>query len=118
MLYSEVLKDPKVFARIYKKGRRCSCGYAYAYFMKNRSPYNRFGVTAGKKVGGAVQRNRAKRIIRAAYRKNEMKLPLGYDIVIVANKDTVLKKSQDLDILFMRLSKDMRTSENDPERNN
>lgn len=58
-------------------------------------------------MGGAVERNRAKRIIRAAYRKNELLLPLGYDIVIVARADINGRKSQDLDPLLQKLSKEM-----------
>ncbi len=112
MLYSETLKDPKVFSRIYRKGQRSGCACAAAYYQKNRSPYNRVGVTVPKKIGGAVERNRAKRIIRAAYRKNELLMPLGYDIVIVAGGKINGMKSTDLDILFRRLSKDMKKSEN------
>ena len=45
---------------------------------------NRLGITVGKKVGGAVQRNRARRIIRQAYRETESMFPTGLDLVIVA----------------------------------
>ena len=107
MLYTDILKDPKVFAKIYRKGRRVSGPGVAAYFILNRRPFNRFGITAGKKVGGAVQRNRAKRIIRAAYRKNELLLPIGYDIVIVARPDIAQKKSTELDGFMKKLSKEM-----------
>lgn len=112
MLYTEILKDPKVFARLYKKGGKVGAPGALAYYLKTRRPSNRFGITAGKKVGGAVERNRAKRIIRAAYRKNELLLPLGYDIIVVARPDIAGKKSQDLDALFHKLSREMRNREN------
>lgn len=118
MLYSETLKDPKVFSKIYKKGGKTGNIFAVAYFMRNRLPYNRIGITAGKKIGGAVERNRAKRIIRAAYRKNELLFPLGFDIVIVARQEIAGKKSQDLDVMFLKLAKDMKNSENHPKRNN
>ena len=107
MLYTDILKDPAIFSRIYKKGTRASGSGVVVYFFANRRPYNRFGITAGKKIGGAVERNRAKRIIRAAYRKNELLLPLGYDIVIVARADINGRKSTDLDGFFVRLSKEM-----------
>lgn len=54
------------------------------YVRNNRLKCKRLGITAGKKVGGAVQRNRAKRVIRAAYRGAESLLPNGMDMVIVA----------------------------------
>ena len=54
------------------------------YVRKNRRKYNRLGITVGKKVGCAVKRNRARRIIRQAYRETEHLLPTGIDLVIVA----------------------------------
>ncbi len=107
MLYTDILKDPKVFAKIYKKGRRVSGPGVAAYFILNRRPFNRFGITAGKKVGGAVQRNRAKRIIRAAYRKNELLLPIGYDIVVAARADILKRKSTDLDGFMKKIANAM-----------
>lgn len=104
MLYTEILKDPGVYTRLYKKGARVHSNGAVAHFMPNKCSYNRFGITVGKKVGGAVERNRAKRIIRAAYRKNELLLPLGYDIVIVARPELNGKKSTELDAFFSKLS--------------
>ena len=115
MLYTEILKDSKVFARMYKKGDRLGSPTAVAYFSKNRRPVNRFGITVGKKIGGAVERNRAKRIIRAAYRKNELLLPIGYDIILVARPDINGKKSTDLDGFMRRLSKEMRIHEKAPD---
>lgn len=112
MLYTEILKDAKVFSKMYKKGARVGYPGAVAYYLKNRRPNNRFGITVGKKVGGAVERNRAKRIIRAAYRKNELLLPIGYDIIIVVRPDIAGKKSQELDGLMRKLSKDMKDHEN------
>jgi ribonuclease P protein component len=51
----------------------------------------RYGITAGKKVGGAVQRNRARRLIREAYRLlvKEGRIRPGLDIVFVARADCV-----------------------------
>lgn len=110
MLYTEILKDPKVFSRLYKKGERTGGAGLTAYCLPNKRPYNRLGITAGKKVGGAVQRNRAKRIIRAAYRKNELILPIGYDIVIVARPEINGKKSDGLDRFYQRLAAQIKNS--------
>lgn len=107
MLFTKVLKDSAVFSKIYRKGLRSAGAGAVVYFMPNRRPFNRFGITAGKKIGGAVERNRAKRILRAAYRKNEIELPIGYDIVAVARGDILKLKSTELDSLFLRLKKEM-----------
>ena len=108
MLFTTVLKDNKAFLRCYKKGRFCADSFVAAYFYPNGSPYNRLGITAGKKQGCAVTRNRIKRIERAAYRLNEAEFPLGYDIVFVGRNDIGEKKTQDIErFIKKRLIKEM-----------
>ncbi len=97
MLFTTVLKDNKAFLRCYKKGRFAAEKFIAAYFYPNGSPYNRVGITAGKKQGNAVTRNRIKRIVRAAYRLNEASFPIGYDIVFVGRNDISEKKTQDIE---------------------
>ena len=50
----------------------------------NQFDHNRIAVIAGRSVGGAVQRNLAKRRIRSAYQELTPQLHQGYDLVIVA----------------------------------
>ena len=84
MLFTETLNQNADFQRLYRSGAFCSLGSALIYVKPNGLPCNRLGITAGKKIGNAVKRNRAKRIIRAAYAAAELKLPIGLDIVVVA----------------------------------
>jgi len=84
MLFTEKLNENADFQRLYRKGAFCSLGAALIYVMPNKLPFNRLGITAGKKIGNAVKRNRAKRIIRAAYTAAELQMPVGIDIVVVA----------------------------------
>ncbi|MCM1507345.1 MAG: ribonuclease P protein component [Ruminococcus flavefaciens] len=95
MLYTEILKDNRDFVSLYKKGRFTACKYSVIYVKPNGKPFNRFGITASKKVGNSVCRNRAKRLIRLAYRNAEIKLPVGIDIVIVARSPICEIKSQE-----------------------
>jgi len=84
MLFTQKLNQNADFQRLYRAGAFCSLGSALLYVRPNRLPYNRLGITAGKKIGNAVKRNRAKRIIREAYRAAEPMLPIGIDVVVVA----------------------------------
>lgn len=64
--------------------------------MKNRAGICRIGITTSKKIGNAVERNRARRVIRAAYRSLEGKICGNYDFVFVARTKTIFTKSTDL----------------------
>ena len=97
MVYTEVLNKNKDFLDLYRRGRSIVSKTVVIYFRPNGLPCNRFGITAGKKVGNAVMRNRAKRIIRQAYRDNELLFPIGIDIVFVARKSTAEVKEDVLD---------------------
>ena len=59
-------------------------------------PVFRIGYTATKKIGNAVCRNRAKRVIREAYRELAPEINGCYDIVFVARRKTVFKKSTEI----------------------
>lgn len=64
------------------------------------------GITTSKKIGNAVERNRARRIIRAAFRDNLPYLKNGYDFVFVARSRTKHLKSTDISaIMSKQLSK-------------
>ncbi len=78
------LKKNFEFVRIYKKGSFFPGKFIVIYILKNRFGMNRLGITANKKVGKSVKRNRAKRLIRESYRFYEDFIPSGMDIVFVA----------------------------------
>ena len=97
MVYTDVLNKNKDFLDLYRRGRSIVSKTVVIYFRPNGLPCNRFGITAGKKVGNAVMRNRAKRIIRQAYRDNELLFPVGIDIVFVARRSAAEVKEDVLD---------------------
>lgn len=92
------LKLNKEFKRAYYQGKFKAHPYLVTYMVRNRTSGNRVGITTSKKVGNAVQRNRARRIIREAYRilAQEQCLPQGFDFVFTARADTPAKKTTDL----------------------
>ncbi len=54
------------------------------YLLRGDAGAARVGFVAGKALGNAVERNRAKRLLREAYRRNKDKIAPGYDIVVIA----------------------------------
>lgn len=91
---SQKLVFNKDFRRLYGRGRSYVHPLLVTYVIPNRRGVIRYGITTGKKVGGAVQRNRARRVIEAAMRDNLRLVDCdGADIVFVARTRTVLAKS-------------------------
>ena len=78
------LKRNYEFLRAYRKGRFFVGRYMVLYLLKNRLKINRLGITASKKVGNSVKRNRLRRLIKESYRKYEALLEEGFDIVFIA----------------------------------
>jgi ribonuclease P protein component len=59
--------------------------YGILFILANQLPNGRLGIAATKKLGGAVERNRAKRLIREVFRRN--KLAPGFDVVVVPKRE-------------------------------
>ena len=113
------LKEHHLYNKTFQKGKRYFGKYAAVFVLRDlaayrlmcenpqKKYYNRFGLSVGKKVGGAVQRNRAKRILRAGYRAIEPELKTGFLIVISPREELVKAKSTDVErelrIAFQKL---------------
>jgi ribonuclease P protein component len=67
------------------RGKAIAEGPLVLRFLPNHSdpPHNRYGVVAGRKSGGSVQRNRLKRVTREALRALHSELRPGYDLVVI-----------------------------------
>ncbi len=87
------IKENYEFRRAYQRGKALVTPYAVVYVYKNNYNNIRLGITAGKKIGKAVSRNRAKRVITAAFRNLLPLIPQGYDYVIVARVRILTVKS-------------------------
>ena len=96
MLPVETLKTNSDFRRAYARGKSYTNPALVMYVRKNRAGSCRIGITASKKIGNAVQRNRARRVIREAFRQIKLPLKSGFDIVFVARTKTVFKKSTEI----------------------
>jgi ribonuclease P protein component len=77
------------FDRVYREGRSHSGRHLVLYSFPREADGEspRLGLSVGRKVGGAVQRNKVKRLLREAFWASEERLPAGHDFVVVARAD-------------------------------
>ena len=104
------IRENHLYSKAYHKGKKCAAhnvviyvlpDYAAARLAKANPTHeriNRIGITVTKKLGGAVVRNRAKRVIREGYRLCTAEHPIrrGFLIIIVARSQILRAKTQDI----------------------
>ena len=76
------------FDAVYRRGRSAANRHlvVYAFARDERPPTSpaRLGLSVSKKVGGAVERNRVKRVLRERFAEIQPTLPCGIDVVVIA----------------------------------
>lgn len=103
------IRENHLYRKAYSGGRRAAAGTVCVYILRDKKSnqlkkahpekklVNRVGIAASKKLGGAVERNRAKRVIREAYRLIDASIGIkkGYLVVIAARSASTVCKMQD-----------------------
>ena len=85
---SHRVKSPADFRRVFERRRSATNGRMIVFGCENELGYTRLGLSVSRKVGGAVVRNRWKRMLRETFRLIREQLPGGLDLVIVAKDST------------------------------
>ena len=80
---AEHLRRPADFRRVYERRRSASDALLIVYACENGLPYLRLGLSVSRKVGGAVLRNRLRRLYREAFRLTRQEMPTGFDLVLI-----------------------------------
>lgn len=106
VLTVETLKRSGQFERVRREGRTWAGGLMVLNAATNGQDAVRCGFIAGKKVGGAVERNRARRLLREALRARLPRIKPGFDLVLIARAPIVQVKldavGKELDDLLLR----------------
>ena len=79
----ERLKTTAQFQAVYDRRRSVSDAGLIVYALENGLPFTRIGLSVSRKYGGAVQRNRLRRLFREAFRLSKAELPTGLDLVLI-----------------------------------
>jgi ribonuclease P protein component len=99
----EMLRRKGDFAVLQRSSKSKMHPLLVARFVPNDLGVTRFGLSTGKRLGGAVVRNRVRRRLRAAIRSHAPELVPGWDVLIVARPPSAHAAYGDLDSALQRV---------------
>ncbi|MBQ9112200.1 MAG: ribonuclease P protein component [Clostridia bacterium] len=95
------IREHHLYNKAFRKGKRSVGRYTAVYVLRDLAAeklkkahpqklfVNRLGLSVSKKLGGAVQRNRAKRVVRAAYDSVKQELRTG-NLIVISPRTSIL----------------------------
>ena len=103
-----IVKNQRDFDRIIKDSRYRKNNSYVIYYEKNELPYDRFGISVGKKIGNAVNRNKHKRKLRAIIDNYKKLYVNNRDYIIILRGSAKDKEYQELNDDFLALMDNIR----------
>ena len=91
------LKDPRAIQKVKQEGESIANSLAILVTKPNDFQIIRYAVIASRSVGGAVQRNRCRRRLRARAVENLKRLEVGMDCVLIARKRLLYAEPREVD---------------------
>ncbi len=105
---SKRLRKRAEFQRVYVEGRKLASAYFRVFFRRTGDQQPpRAGISVSRSVGNAVGRNRVKRRLREALRRNWAEIPDGCEIVIHAHPRAIDAPWKDLEAEIRRVSREV-----------
>jgi len=83
---NERIRAGRDIGGLFKAGRRVDVGGLKLLYSPNGSTINRVAFVVARGCGGAVRRNREKRITREAYRLLKQRIPTGHDLLFLVTR--------------------------------
>ncbi len=96
MIPEERLRRPAAVQSVFARGARFANRRLVLFVREAEDGRRRCAFAAGKKLGGAVQRNRLRRRMREAYRRERKEFLRGCDLVLLARPETSEASFEDL----------------------
>ena len=100
-----MLRGPRQFDAIQRSGRVRAHPLLLARFAANDSGRVRWGLSTGKRLGGAVVRNRVRRRLREGMRVVLPRIPDGWDIMLIARPESAGASSEELHAAIVDLAR-------------
>jgi ribonuclease P protein component len=97
----ERIRSRQDFQLIYERGAKIHGRFGTFFVLPNSRRVGRLGIAATRKFGGAVARNRAKRLIRDVFRRN--KIAPGLDVVVIPKRALLEASLSAFEAEFRRL---------------
>lgn len=98
------LRNKQDFSRVYSQGRSFANAQFVVYWRKQADPgCFRLGISASSKLGGAVVRNRMRRVIKEIVRLNAARLQDGYDLILIVRKPALAMSYRELERSIMHV---------------
>ena len=93
---AERLRKRREFLGVYERGDKIQSTYFVLYILENGRPHHRLGITASRKIGRAVVRNRIKRRLREIFRTNKQAIFPHCDLVVNAKRAAARAHNQQI----------------------